>query len=135
MNISPVVLAVDNLTSGNITEQDITALAGVFREYLEDDAAPITILSGGCPQGLRAAVRNSRRRRHIYRALDLLDSPACSIKSVADLLAKDMLRLATRGKPRNDYESELVKAIESHPSAAITAEALWFVVREYRHSK
>jgi hypothetical protein len=133
--VNTIVQAVDNLTSGRLSDADINILASVFSEYLADDTAPITILSDGCPQGLRTAVRNARRRRYLHLALDIMDDAACSVKSTADRLHKDMLRLATRGRPRNEYERYLSKAIDAHPTAAITSEALWFIVREYRRSK
>lgn len=135
MNISPIVLAVDNLTSGTITDADISALAGVFREYLDDDAAPITALSDGCPKGLRHAVRELRWRRHIAQATALLDSPSVSNHSIAAMLSREFNRVSRMRRPPHEHDRIgviLSQALQSHPTGGTSISALWPIVAESR---
>ena len=127
--------AVDALANGSHTDADIEAIRAAFTRYIDSDDTQLTVLSEGCPQGLRTAIRNLRRKRHLHQAIAEIESPLCSVKSIADRIASDCTRLATRARPRCNYETYLKKAIDSHPGAAITPEALWFIVRDYRNSK
>lgn len=132
--MNPVVQAVDNLTSGSITDADITALAGVFREYLEDDDAPITALSGGCPKGLRHAVRELRWRRYISQAVELLDTGSSSTHSLAKALASELDRLQRGHRPRTPLQEILAAALAVHPGAGISIAALWNLVDTARRN-
>lgn len=135
MSPAPIVRAIDNLTSGTITDADITALAGVFREYLSDDTAPITVISDGCQKGLRHAVRELRWKRQIAKATSLLDSPGVSNHSIAALLSKEFDRINRMRKSPPEHDrigTMLHQALQSHPTGGTSISALWPIVAESR---
>ena len=85
------------------------------------------------PRGLPFAIRQKRRKALLFQALEIVDSPACSIRSTANRVADDLNRLLTRSRPRNAYERLLVDAQDANPAGSIDAEALWYVVKEFRN--
>lgn len=87
------------------------------------------------PRGLPDAYKHQRRKEYIFSALDILDDKVCSIQSIATRLASDMTRLATRARPKTEYERLLCEALDAHPNASIEVAALWYLVREYRSNK
>lgn len=135
MNPAPIVQAIDNLTSGNITEQDITALAGVFREYQSDDSAPITVISDGCQKGLRHAVRELRWKRYINQAVALLDTGTSTNHSLAKVLASELDRFQRGHRPRTPLQEILANALAVHPGAGISIAALWNLADTARRNK
>jgi hypothetical protein len=84
------------------------------------------------PRGLPSTVKLARRRALLFDALRLVDSAECSIQSTANRLSADLIRLATRARPRNEYEEILCNALDASPDASMESGALWYIVKEYR---
>jgi hypothetical protein len=84
------------------------------------------------PRGLPDAFKHKRRKEYLFEALKLLDDGRCSIHSIAKTLSGDLIRLASRSRPRSDYERLLCEVLDAHPSASLEPSAIWLLVREYR---
>ena len=133
MTPQTLIKRVENLLSDTPSADTLAWLRSGFAEHIsKGEPLSNTLGFSSLSRGLPDTFRHYQRKRYIFAALALADDPACSIQSTAKRLAGDMLRLATRGKPRNPYEKALHDAIQAHPFASIEADSLWYIVREYR---
>ena len=131
-----IIRRVENLLSDAPSADTLAWLRSAFAEHIGTGETLSNALGfSGLSRGLPDTFRHHQRKRHIFSALDLADDPACSIQSTAKRLSSDMLRLATRGRPRNPYEKALHDAMQAHPFASIEQDSLWYLVREYRRQK
>ena len=124
---------VEEILSGNPSKDTLRWLRQGFEVHVKF-ATPLSNALGldQFPRGLPSAVKHARRRALLFDALRLVDSPECSIQSTANRLSADLIRLATRSRPRNEYEKILCEALDAAPDASMESGALWFIVKEYR---
>lgn len=122
------------ILSGNPTPATIQWLRLGFEAHVKfSTPLPNALGLAEFPRGLPYAIRQRRRKALLHQALEIVDSPACSVRTTAIRLADDLNRLLTRSRPRNDYERLLCAAQDANPAASIDAEALWYVVKEFRN--
>ena len=134
MNHSPLVSAVDRLTSGEYSPGDVQVISDVFSRYISDDSSSLNgLLNAPCHKGMRQAVKELRWRRHITEAAALLDHPGASSHSLAAILSKELARLQRTHRPATDpLGQSLQAALLAHPAGGTSVSSLWPIVDEAR---
>ena len=134
MNAPALVQAVDRITTGNYSPDDVAVLSGIFIRYLSDESSSLnTLLNGQCHKGMRQAVKELRWRRYITEAARLIDHPGASSHSLAVTISKELSRLQRTHRPATDPLGQaLSAALRAHPAGGTSVSSLWPIVDEAR---
>lgn len=119
--------AVNNITRGEYSPADISALSAALNGYLSDDKP----LGHEYHRGLRQAVLELRWRSHIAKAVALLDFPGVTTRSIAEQIAKGFTQ-AERSRRPDPLLDCLRAALRDHPTGGRSISALWPIVSECR---
>jgi len=129
-----LVEAVDRISRGDYSPDDVAVLGKIFNRYLTDDRLSINVAFNGLAhKGLRLAVREHRWRNHIGEAVRLAGTPGVSTASIVRALREEIQRQdrSTR-EPMSPFGKAVAAAMKAHPAAGISDSALWTLVAEIR---
>ena len=134
MNTSRFVVAVDGLLSGQPTPGDISVLRDTFQRYCANDAASLNaVINGQCSKGLRNSLKEYRWRRHISEAVSLIDHQGATTHSLAVTLSRELSRLQRTHRPATDPLGQALQAaLNAHPNAGTSTNALWAIIHQAR---
>ena len=134
MNHSPLVSAVDRLTSGNYSPGDVQVISDIFTRYLSDESSSLnTLLNGQCHRGMRVAIRELRWRRHIAGAVSLIDHQGATTHSLAVSISRELSRLQRTHRPATDPLGQALQAaLQSHPAGGASVSSLWPIIDQAR---
>ena len=135
MNHSPLVSAVDRITTGEYSPDDVAILSDIFTRYLNEESSSLnTLLNGQCHKGMRQAVKELRWRRYIGEAVALIDHQGATTHSLAVSISKELSRLQRSHRPPNDpLGIALQAALAAHPNGGTSVSSLWPIIDQARH--
>ena len=134
MNTTPLVSAVDRITTGEYSPDDVAILSDIFTRYLNEESSSLnTLLNGQCHKGMRQAVKELRWRRYIGEAVALIDHQGATTHSLAVTISRELSRLQRTHRPSTDQLGiALQAALQAHPTGGTSVSSLWPIIDQAR---
>lgn len=128
---------IEAVLTGRPPEKTLAWLRESFARHIETGETLGSALGivDAAPRGLRDGLLRRRWKAKLHQAIDALDSPGVSHRSIAVILANEFARQSrSRRPPKNRLEELVAECRRTYDAPVTSIDALWHEVRKYRES-